>query len=77
MTSESNANYDCQLFWPTGMLETGVTYAYSFWVKSDQNIAVQFIGQNSSYDGIYKDTFTAPSEWIRCIGEFTYAERRH
>lgn len=46
MTSESNANYDCQLFWPTGMLEIGVTYAYSFWVKSDQNIAVQFIGQN-------------------------------
>ena len=74
MTNESNANYDCQLFWPTGMLEIGVTYAYSFWVKSDQNIAVQFIGQNSSYGGIYKDTFTAPSEWIRCTGEFTYAE---
>lgn len=74
MTSESNANYDSQLFWPTGILEIGETYAYSFWVKSDQNIAVQFIGQNASYEGIYKETFTAPSEWIRCTGEFTYAE---
>ncbi len=74
MTNETSANYDCQLFWPTGMLKTGVTYAYSFWVKSDVGIKVQFIGQNASYEGIYKDTFTAPSDWIRCTGEFTYTE---
>lgn len=74
MTDETAANYDCQLFWPTGMLEVGVTYAYSFWVKSDLDLAVQFIGQNASYGGIYKDSFTAPSTWVRCTGEFTYTE---
>lgn len=74
MTNETSANYDCQLFWPTGMLEVGVTYAYSFWVKSDSQLAVQFLGQNASYGGIYKDTFTAGSEWTYCTGEFTYAE---
>lgn len=74
MTNETSNNYDSQLFWPTGMLQTGVTYAYSFWIKSDCNLAVQVIGQNASYAGIYKDTFTAPSDWIRCTGEFTYTE---
>lgn len=74
MTNETNVNYDSQLFWPTGMLEIGVTYAYSFWVKSDVGLEVQFIGQNASYGGIYKEKFTAPSEWIRCTGEFTYTE---
>ena len=74
MTNETNVNYDCQLFWPTGMLETGVTYAYSFWVKSDLGLEVQFIGQNASYGGIYKDKFTAPSDWVLCTGEFTYTE---
>ncbi|WP_294608743.1 endo-1,4-beta-xylanase [uncultured Bacteroides sp.] len=74
MTNETKDNYDCQLFWPTGMLETGVTYAYSFWVKSDAGLEVQFIGQNAAYDGIYKEKFTAPSDWIRCTGEFTYTE---
>lgn len=73
MKSSTSANYDCQLFWPV-WLEVGVTYAYSFWVKSDADINVQFIGQNASYAGIYKDIFTAPSEWIRCTGEFTYTE---
>ncbi len=74
MTNETNVNYDCQLFWPTGVLEIGVTYAYSFWVKSDAGLEVQFIGQNASYGGIYKEKFTAPSGWIRCTGEFTYTE---
>lgn len=73
MTDETAYNYDCQLFWPIN-LEPGVTYAYSFWVKSDMNINVQFMGQNASYAGIYKDTFTAPTEWYRCTGEFTYTE---
>lgn len=74
MTDETTNNYDCQLFWPTGMLEVGVTYAYSFWVKSDSQLAVQFIGQNASYGGIYKDTFTAAEAWTLCTGEFTYQE---
>lgn len=72
MTSETASNYDCQLFWPTGMLEIGVTYAYSFWAKSDSELAVQVIGQNASYGGIYKTTYSVPSSWIQCTGEFTY-----
>lgn len=73
MKSSTAVNYDSQLFWPIA-LEVGVTYAYSFWVKSDCDLAVQFIGQNASYQGIYKDIFTAPADWIRCTGEFTYQE---
>ncbi len=73
MTEETAANYDCQLFWPIDLV-VGETYAYSFWVKSDANIDVQFIGQNASYAGIYKDIFTAPAEWMLCTGEFTYSE---
>ena len=73
MTDETAQNYDSQLFWPT-VLETGKTYAYEFWVKSDANLAVQFIGQNASYGGIYKDTFTAGSDWTYCTGEFEYKE---
>lgn len=74
MTNETTINYDSQLFWPTGMLEVGVTYAYSFWVKSDSQLSVQFIGQNAQYGGIYKDTFTAATDWTLCTGEFTYKE---
>lgn len=74
MSDETSANYDCQLFWPIEMLEVGVTYAYSFWVKSDSQLEVQFIGQNASYAGIYKDQFTATEDWVLCTGEFTYQE---
>lgn len=74
MTNETTINHDSQLFWSTGMLEVGVTYAYSFWVKSDSQLSVQFIGQNAKYDGIYKDTFTAATDWTLCTGEFTYKE---
>ena len=73
MTDETAVNYDCQLFWTTP-LEVGTTYAYEFWVKSDAQLAVQFIGQNASYGGIYKDTFTAGNDWTYCTGEFTYDE---
>lgn len=45
MTDETNVNYDCQLFWPTNLI-VGETYAYSFYVKSDCNLTVQFMGQN-------------------------------
>ena len=74
MTNETTINHDSQLFWPIGMLEVGVTYAYSFWVKSDSQLSVQFIGQNAKYGGIYKDTFTAATDWTLCTGEFTYKE---
>lgn len=73
MTDETNVNYDCQLFWPTNLV-VGETYAYSFYVKSDANLAVQFMGQNESYGGIYKDTFTAGPDWTYCTGEFVYDE---
>lgn len=73
MTDETAQNYDSQLFWLLDTpLEDGVTYAYSCDIKSDMNIAVQFMGQNPSYSGIYKDTFTAPSSWLHVTGEFTY-----
>lgn len=72
MSDETSVNYDCQVFFTTGLLTVGTTYAYSFWVKSDSNLDVQFIGQNSSYGGIYKDKFTATSDWVLCQGEFTY-----
>lgn len=73
MTDATTANWDSQLFWQLDTpLEDGATYAYSFYTKSDMNIAVQVIGQNADYAGIYKDTFTALSEWTLCEGEFTY-----
>lgn len=73
MTGETAANYDCQLFWPLASpLEDGVTYAFSADIKSDMDIAVQFIGQNASYAGIYKDSYTAPADWLHVTGEFTY-----
>lgn len=73
MTDETTANYDSQLFWALDTpLEDGATYAYSCYVKSDMNITVQFMGQNASYSGIYKEQFTAPSDWLLCEGEFTY-----
>lgn len=74
--SDECANmWDAQLFWPLGYyLEPGVTYAYSFWVKSDCGLTVQIIGQNASYAGIYKDQFTPGTDWTLCQGEFTYNE---
>lgn len=74
MTDETNVNYDCQLFWPTNLI-VGETYAYSFYVKSDCNLTVQFMGQNESYGGIYKDSFTAGADWTYCTGEFVYDEK--
>lgn len=75
MSNETSANYDCQLFWTLNApLEVGKTYAYSFYAKSDMSIAVQAIGQNEKYAGIYKDSFTAPEDWLLCEGEFTYQE---
>jgi GH35 family endo-1,4-beta-xylanase len=71
MTDATAANWDCQLFWPTDLV-VGETYAYSFYAKSDCNLTVQFLGQNASYSGIYKDSFTAGSSWTYCTGEFTY-----
>jgi GH35 family endo-1,4-beta-xylanase len=55
-------------------LVVGETYAYSFYAKSDCNLTVQFLGQNASYSGIYRDNFTAGSDWTYCTGEFTYTE---
>lgn len=73
MTDETSSNWDSQLFWKLATpLEDGVTYAFSCDIKSDMNIAVQFMGQNDSYAGIYKDTYNAPSEWMNITGEFTY-----
>lgn len=73
MTNETAQNYDSQLFWQLDTpLEDGATYAYSFYTKSDMNIAVQVIGQDADYAGIYKDTYTALSEWTLCEGEFTF-----
>ena len=74
MTDETNVNYDCQLFWPTNLI-VGETYAYSFYVKSDCDLTVQFMGQNESYGGIYKDSFTAGADWTYCTGEFVYDEK--
>ncbi len=72
--TETNS-WDCQLFWSlSDPLMDGETYAYSFYIKSDMGLSVQFIGQNSDYSyQIYKDTFTAGSEWTYCTGEFDYA----
>ena len=73
LTAECANQWDAQLFWPVD-LEVGKTYAYSFWAKSDSGLNVQFIGQNESYSGIYKDAFDLASDWMLCQGEFTYAE---
>ncbi|MBQ8422487.1 MAG: endo-1,4-beta-xylanase [Bacteroidales bacterium] len=73
LTAECVNQWDAQLFYPYD-LEVGKTYAYSFWAKSDSGLAVQFIGQNDEYAGIYKDSFELASDWILCSGEFTYAE---
>ena len=35
---------------------------------------IQFIGQNASYAGIYKDSFTLVNDWIQCSSEFTVGE---
>lgn len=73
LTAECANQWDAQLFWPVN-LEVGKTYAYSYWAKSDSGLNVQFIGQNESYSGIYKESFDLPSEWFFCSGEFTYTE---
>lgn len=73
MDGETSVNYDCQLWWPLSQaLEEGVTYYYGFWVKSPDNIDVQFVGQNASYSGLYKKVVTAGSDWVFCEGEFVY-----
>ena len=75
ISNECQNMWDAQLFWSLGTyLEAGVTYAYSFWVKSDCGLTVQVIGQNASYSGIYKDMFTPGTDWTLCEGEFTYNE---
>ncbi|MCI9285224.1 MAG: hypothetical protein HFJ91_05435 [Muribaculaceae bacterium] len=73
MDAETAVNYDCQLWWPTE-LKPSTTYAYRFWVKSPDNIDVQFVGQNASYGGIYKTVFTAGPDWTLCEGEFEYKD---
>ena len=73
MDAETSANWDCQLWWPTE-LKVGVTYAYRFWVKSPDNIKVQFVGQNAEYGGIYKTEFDAGKDWTLCEGEFEYTD---
>lgn len=72
MDGETSVNYDCQLWWPLAEnLQAGTIYCYSFYIKSPDAVTAQFIGQNSSYSGLYKTSFTAPEEWMKC-GEFTY-----
>lgn len=68
--------WDAQLFWTVDGLDAGTTYAYAFWVKSDCNLELQFIGSQSEspYSGIYKDYFIASSDWTYCTGEFIYTE---
>lgn len=75
ITTGKPANmWDAQLFWGVNGLEAGVTYAYSFYAKSDCNLEMQFIGSQSEspYSGFYKDRFNAGSDWTHCQGEFTY-----
>lgn len=75
LSSETEVNYDCQLFWTLdSYLEPGVTYHYEFYAKSDSGLACQFLGQNESYGGIYKETFNTGSEWTFYSGDFTYNE---
>lgn len=73
MDGETAQNWDCQLWWPLAEnLQEGVIYSYSFYIKSPDAVVAQFIGQNESYSGLYKSSFTAPDEWLKCEGEFTY-----
>ncbi len=73
MDGETSVNYDCQLWWSLAEnLQAGTIYSYSFYIKSPDAVAAQFIGQNESYSGLYKLSFTAPEEWLKCEGEFTY-----
>lgn len=75
ITTGSPTNmWDAQLFWGVDGLEVGATYAYAFWVKSDCDLELQVIGSQSEspYQGFYKDRFTAPGDWFKCEGEFTY-----
>ena len=73
MNSETTSNWDCQLWWPLPQnLEAGTIYSYSFYIKSPDQVVAQLIGQNESYDGLYKESFTAPSDWLKCEGEFKY-----
>ena len=73
LTADCANQWDAQLFWPVD-LEVGKTYAYSFWAKSDSGLNVQFMGQNESYSGIYKQSFDLSPDWMFCEGEFTYTE---
>ena len=73
MNANTSVNYDCQLWWSIDLVP-GTTYAYRFWIKSPDNIDVQFVGQNASYGGIYKTIFTAGPDWTLCEGEFEYSE---
>ncbi len=73
LTAGCANQWDAQLFWPVE-LEVGKTYAYSFYAKSDSGLNVQFIGQNESYEGIYKNAWDLPADWMLCEGEFTYGE---
>lgn len=73
-TGKPKNMWDAQLFWGVDGLKEGVTYAYSFYAKSDCNLEMQFIGSQSEspYSGFYKDRFNAGSDWTHCQGEFTY-----
>lgn len=75
LSSETEVNYDAQLFWTlSSFLEPGVTYHYEFYAKSDSGLACQFLGQNADYGGIYKDIFNTGSDWTFYYGDFTYNE---
>ena len=75
ISPECANQWDAQLFWSLdSYLEPGVTYYYEFYAKSDSGLGCQFIGQNASYDGIYKDQFTPGTDWTFCSGEFTHGE---
>ena len=73
-TGKPTNMWDAQLFWGVNGLEEGVTYAYSFYAKSDCNLEMQFLGSQSEspYEGLFKDRFNAGSDWTHCQGEFTY-----
>ena len=75
ISPECANQWDAQLFWSLdSYLEPGVTYYYEFYAKSDSGLGCQFIGQNASYSGIYKDQFTPGTDWTFCSGEFTHGE---
>ena len=71
--AETSVNYDCQLWWSVD-LEPGVTYAYSFYIKSPDGVEAQFVGQNANFSGIYKSIFTGTDNWTLCEGEFEYKD---